>query len=183
MKQKFFSRWFAIGMIAAALVMIGCSKDNKNDEPTPPPLNAVMIDGETRSIVSVQTDKGKLDKNRYEIDVYLGEDEYIKIFADYENHDGKVIDLTEKESEHGGQYWSVEYKKAGKYVCVGYGEPDEVGTPVFQSGTLYIKRLDDANGQPVFEIKLENGKVENSYGDGKEHTISLYYKGKLRLHK
>ncbi|WGU68778.1 hypothetical protein QIU18_11485 [Capnocytophaga canimorsus] len=77
--------------------------------------------------------------------------------------------------------WNI--KKAGKYVCVGYGEPDEVGTPVFQSGTLYIKRLDDANGQPVFEIKLENGKVENSYGDGKEHTISLYYKGKLELFK
>ncbi|MFJ1425043.1 hypothetical protein ACILFS_01845 [Capnocytophaga canimorsus] len=181
MKQNFFSRWFAIGMIAAALVMTGCSKDDKNDEPKL--NNAVRIDGETKPIVSVQTDKGKLDKNRYEIDVYLGEDEYIKIFADYENHDGKVIDLTEKESEHEGQYWSVEYKKAGKYVCVGYGEPDEVGTPVFQSGTLYIKRLDDANGQPVFEIKLENGKVENSYGDGKEHTISLYYKGKLRLHK
>ncbi|CEN51093.1 conserved exported hypothetical protein [Capnocytophaga canimorsus] len=51
MKQN-FSRWFAIGMIATALVMIGCSKDdkdNKNDEPAPPPPNAVMIDGEAKT--------------------------------------------------------------------------------------------------------------------------------------
>ncbi|CEN50676.1 conserved exported hypothetical protein [Capnocytophaga canimorsus] len=57
MKQKFFSRWFAIGMIATALVMIGCSKDdkdNKNDEPAPPPPNAVMIDGEAKPITELK---------------------------------------------------------------------------------------------------------------------------------
>ncbi|MFK8274040.1 hypothetical protein ACI76X_11350, partial [Capnocytophaga canimorsus] len=58
MKQKFFSRWFAIGMIAAALVMTGCSKDDKNDEPKL--NNAVRIDGETKSIVGTKIYENRL---------------------------------------------------------------------------------------------------------------------------
>ncbi|VEJ19295.1 Ig-like domain-containing protein [Capnocytophaga canimorsus] len=46
MKQNFFSRWFVIGMIAAALVMTGCSKDDK-DEPAP---EHIAITGVTLSI-------------------------------------------------------------------------------------------------------------------------------------
>ncbi|CEN52592.1 conserved hypothetical protein [Capnocytophaga canimorsus] len=73
--------------------------------------------------------------------------------------------------------------ESGETILDTFADPDQQNYPVFQSGTLYIKRLDDANGQPVFEIKLENGKVkgEEEYGDGKEHTIRLYYAGKLEL--
>ncbi len=48
-----------------------------------------------------------------------------------------------------------------------------------------MKRLSgDVNGKPVFEIKIENGKVKTEAGycgDGKEHIISLDYKGCMEL--
>ncbi|MFJ1379165.1 hypothetical protein [Capnocytophaga canimorsus] len=178
MKQKFFSRWFAIGMIATALVM-SCSKDNK-DEPTL--NNVVMIDGQTRSILSAEITKDDLDKKNYYIGIFWAEGEYIEIFADYENHDGKVIDLTKKEPEREGWYWGVRYHKSKEIIFNADADPTE-SYPVFQSGTLYLKRLADADEQPVFEIELKNGKVkgEGKYGDGKEHTINFHYKGKLEL--
>ncbi|CEN52586.1 hypothetical protein CCAN11_2480016 [Capnocytophaga canimorsus] len=92
--------------------------------------------------------------------------------------------LLKKRSPKRGWYWRVEYSKSGEIIFDAYAHPDTF-YPVFQSGTLYIKRLDDADGQPVFEIELKNGKVkgEEEYGDGEEHTIRLYYAGKLELGK
>ncbi|AEK24262.1 Conserved hypothetical protein [Capnocytophaga canimorsus Cc5] len=181
MKQNFFSRWFAIGMIAAALVMIGCSKDDKNDEPKL--NNAVRIDGETKPIVKVKIDESDLAENNYDMFIYLSESEYIQIQAAKQHHDSQTTDLTKKEPKR-GWYWRVEYSKSGEIIFDAYAHPDTF-YPVFQSGTLYIKRLDDADGQPVFEIELKNGKVkgEEEYGDGEEHTIRLYYAGKLELGK
>ncbi|GJQ04715.1 hypothetical protein [Capnocytophaga canimorsus] len=181
MKQNFFSRWFAIGMIAAALVMTGCSKDDKNDEPQL--NNTVRIDGETKPIIRARINEGPLDGNNYGMFIiYLSESEYVRIGSE-QHHDGQTIDLTKKEPERDGWYWSVEYVKSGKIIFDTYADPNQQSHPVFQSGTLYIKRLDDVDGYPVFEIELKNGKVkgEEGYGDGKEHTISLYYKGKLEL--
>ncbi|AEK24268.1 hypothetical protein [Capnocytophaga canimorsus] len=181
MKQKFFSRWFAIGMIATALVMIGCSKDdkdNKNDEPAPPPPNAVMIDGEAKPITELKI--GSDLEVYYEIYIEL-ESELIRIIGEKEYHESKIIDLTQKEPENRSRYWSVQYHKSEEVIFNTFSSPGPY--PVFQSGTLYLKRLADIDGQPVFEIELKNGKVkaEGRYGDGKEHTISLYYKGKLEL--
>ncbi|GJQ04714.1 hypothetical protein [Capnocytophaga canimorsus] len=179
MKQKFFSRWFAIGMIATALVMTGCSKDDKNDEPKL--NNAVRIDGQTKPIVKAKIDKSDLAENNYDIYILLSEGEYVRIMGSKQHHDGQTTDLTKKEPKR-GWYWSVEYSKSGEIIFDAYAQPDTF-YPVFQSGTLYLKRLADVDGQPVFEIELKNGKVkgEGDYGDGKEHTISLYYKGKLEL--
>ncbi|MFJ1401498.1 hypothetical protein [Capnocytophaga canimorsus] len=181
MKQKFFSRWFAIGMIATALVMIGCSKDDKNDEPQL--NNAVRIDGETKPIIGARIKEGPLAGNNYDIYILLSEGEYVCIMGSKQHHDGQTTDLTKKEPKREGWYWAVEYSKSGEIIFDAYAHPDTF-YPVFQkSGTLYLKRLADADGQPVFEIELKNGKVkgEGDYGDGKEHTISLYYKGKLEL--
>ncbi|MFJ1379166.1 hypothetical protein [Capnocytophaga canimorsus] len=181
MKQKFFSRWFAIGMIAAALVMTGCSKDDKNNEPKL--NNAVRIDGETKPIIGARIKEGPLDGNNYGMFIiYLSESEYVRIGSE-QHHEGQTIDLTKKEPERDGWYWDVEYVKSGKIIFDTYADPNQQSYPVFQSGTLYLKRLDDVDGQLVFEIELKNGKVkgEGDYGDGKEHTISLYYKGKLEL--
>ncbi|AEK24269.1 Conserved hypothetical protein [Capnocytophaga canimorsus Cc5] len=179
MKQKFFSRWFAIGMIAAALVMIGCSKDDKNDEPQL--NNAVMIDGEIKPIVKARIHKDHLDDNNYDMFIYLSQSEGVQIRGTKRHHEDKIIDLTKKEPERDGWYWSVEYYKS-EIIFATYGVPT-VNNPVFQSGTLYLKRLADADEQPVFEIELKNGKVkgEGKYGDGKEHTINFHYKGKLEL--
>ncbi|MFJ1430312.1 hypothetical protein ACILE2_05840 [Capnocytophaga canimorsus] len=180
MKQKIFSRWFAIGMIAAALVMTGCSKDDKNDEPKL--NNAVMIDGETKPIIGARINEGHLAKNNYDMFIYLSEKEGFVIQAAKQHHDSQTTDLTKKEPKRDGWYWSVEYKKSKKIIFHTYAGTDSY-LPVFQSGTLYLKRLDDADGQPVFEIELKNGKVkgEGKYGDGKEHTINFHYKGKLEL--
>ncbi|WP_404811589.1 hypothetical protein ACIRNY_06705 [Capnocytophaga canimorsus] len=181
MKQKFFSRWFAIGMIAAALVMTGCSKDDKNNEPKL--NNAVRIDGETKPIIGARIKEGPLDGNNYGMFIiYLSESEYVRIGSE-QHHEGQTIDLTKKEPKREGWYWSVEYYESGETILDTFADPNQQSHPVFQSGTLYIKRLDDADGQLVFEIELKNGKVkgEEGYGDGKEHTISLYYKGKLEL--
>ncbi|MFJ1401499.1 hypothetical protein [Capnocytophaga canimorsus] len=182
MKQNFFSRWFAIGMIATALVMTGCSKDDKNDEPAPPPPNAVRIDGETKPIVDAKIYKDRLDGNNYSVHIYLSESELIYIEGAKQHHEGKIINLSKKEFEHEGWYWDVVYRKSGEIIFATLADPTQ-SYPVFQSGTLYLKRLADADEQPVFEIELKNGKVkgEGRYGDGKEHTISLYYKGKLEL--
>ncbi|MFJ1381413.1 hypothetical protein [Capnocytophaga canimorsus] len=182
MKRKFFSRWFAIGMIAAALVMTGCSKDDKNDEPKL--NNAVRIDGETKSIVGTKIYENRLAENNYDMFIYLSESEYVRIIGSNQHHEGQTIDLIKKEPKRDGGYWSVEYAKSGKIIFDTYSRPDRYH-PVFQSGTLYVKRLADVDGQPVFEIELKNGKVkgEGDYGDGKEHTISFHYKGKLELFK
>ncbi|WP_212900283.1 hypothetical protein [Capnocytophaga canimorsus] len=182
MRFNFFSRWFAIGMIAAALVMTGCSKDDKNDEPKL--NNAVMIDGETKPVVEVKIDKSDLAENNYIMHIYLSESEYIQIEGVKQHHEGKIIDLTKKEPKRDGWYWTVGYYKSGEIIFDTYAEPG-VSNPVFQSGTLYVKRLADVDGQPVFEIELKNGKVkaEGVYGDGKEHTINFHYKGKLELVK
>ncbi|MFJ1434288.1 hypothetical protein ACILFN_02925 [Capnocytophaga canimorsus] len=86
MKQKFFSRWFAIGMIATALVMIGCSKDDKNDEPQL--NNTVRIDGETKPIVKAKIDKSDLAENNYDIYILLPESEIIQIQGSKQHHEG-----------------------------------------------------------------------------------------------
>ncbi|MFJ1427964.1 hypothetical protein ACILD6_05075 [Capnocytophaga canimorsus] len=182
MKQKFFSRWFAIGMIAAALVM-SCSKDDKNDEPKL--NNAVRIDGETKPIVKAKINKSDSDDNNYDMFIYLSEKEGFVIHVAKQHHEGQTIDLTKKEPKRdGGWYWAVGYYKSEEIIFTAYAEPG-VSDPVFQSGTLYLKRLDDVDEQPVFEIELKNGKIkaEGRYGDGKEHTISFHYKGKLELFK
>ncbi|MFJ1425035.1 hypothetical protein ACILFS_01805 [Capnocytophaga canimorsus] len=183
MRFNFFSRWFAIGMIAAALVMIGCSKDDKNDEPKL--NNAVMIDGETKPIIGARINEDRLAENNYDMFIYLSEKEGFVIQVAKQHHEGQTIDLTKKEPKRDGGYWYVGYYKPGEIIFGTYADPNKQSYPVFQSGTLYVKRLADVDGQPVFEIELKNGKIkaEGRYGDGKEHTISLYYKGKLELFK
>ncbi|MFJ1434294.1 hypothetical protein ACILFN_02955 [Capnocytophaga canimorsus] len=183
MRFNFFSRWFAIGVIAAALVMIGCSKDDKNDEPKL--NNAVMIDGETKPIIGARINEDRLAENNYDMFIYLSEKEGFVIHVAKQHHEGQTINLTKKEPERdGGGYWYVGYYKSEETIFDAYAAPG-ASAPVFQSGTLYLKRLDDVDGYPVFEIELKNGKIkaEGRYGDGKEHTISFHYKGKLELFK
>ncbi|MFJ1352499.1 hypothetical protein ACILDV_00085 [Capnocytophaga canimorsus] len=183
MRFNFFSRWFAIGVIAAALVMIGCSKDDKNDEPKL--NNAVMIDGETKPIIGARINEDRLAENNYDMFIYLSEKEGFVIQVAKQHHEGQTINLTKKEPKRDGGYWYVGYYKPGEIIFGTYADPNKQSYPVFQSGTLYVKRLADVDGQPVFEIELKNGKVkaEGKSGDGKEHTISFHYKGKLELFK
>lgn len=112
----------------------------------------------------------------YQIILFFSENEneYINITLKKED-DGKNIDLTKNETEG----WSVEYNNSeGKTVFVSV--PDNSDYVLFKSGTLYVKRAGETMD---FEIKLENGKIQDTINgtDDKEHTVSLLYKGKLEL--
>ncbi len=149
--------------------------------------NSLVIDGETTSFFRVGIDKSDLSEGKYDIYFTLDKDtpsspSYVEIMAEKKYHDGVTVDLTKKEPEHTGWYWAVEYCNLGKRIFTAFAKPD-VPYVVFQSGTLYVKRLsDNADGKPVFEIRLANGKIVDNYdGDGLEHTISLHYTGPLDL--
>lgn len=165
-----------------SLTLASCGDD---DDKISIPANNVVIDGITKPIISAKINKNKLNKdNNYDIYLILSEErkEFIQIMASKNHHDGKVIDLTSKEGKHGGWYWSVEYYNNNEKIFDTYGE--EISSyPVFISGTLYVKRLDDINGKPVVKIVLINGKVkgEGEYGDGKEHTIAINWESVLEL--
>lgn len=140
----------------------------------------IILDGVTMPITDTGIDEYDLNVGYYNIVLFVTETKGVKIMADKAYHDGNTIDLTKKEPKHDdGWYWSVECYNPNLIIDT-YGEP---GTPypVFMSGTLSVKYLGSEDGKPVFEIVLKNGKVkcEGEYGDGKEHTISLNYKGTL----
>lgn len=148
---------------------------------TPDFTNTITLDGVTMLIIDAGIDEDEFNEGNYDIVLFVSEDKGIKIMAGKEPHDGKTIDLTKKEPEHDEWYWSVECYNP-ELIFDTYGEP-KTSYPVFMSGTLYVKLLGSEGGKPVFEIVLKNGKVkgEGEYGDGKEHTVSLNFKGSMRF--
>ena len=177
-KWQRFTLLATIMLLAAPVFLSSCDND---DDPKVP--NSVTIDGIQRTILKAGIDKSDLQEDgNYDIVLFWGANEGVKIMASHVYHNGKLIDLTKKEPEHDGWYWAVEAYMPNCIIDT-YAEPG-TSYPVFQSGTLYLKRLsDDSDGNPVFEIKLVDGKVKGTgeYGDGKEHTISLYYKGSMEF--
>ena len=169
--------------LAAAMMMsmafTACSSDD--DDVVPTFTNTIVLDGVSMPITDAGIDEDEFNEGNYEIVLFVSEDKGIKILAGKEPHDGKTIDLTKKEPEHDGWYWSVEGYNPERIFDT-YGEP-KTSYPVFMSGTLYVKLLGSEGGKPVFEIVLKNGKVkgEGEYGDGKEHTVSLNFKGSMRF--
>ncbi len=143
--------------------------------------NHMIIDGMESPILMAGFDEDDFNEGHYNIILFLSDVVGVKIMADKAHHDGRTIDLTQKEPEHDGWYWSVECYLP-ELIFDTYGEPN-TSYPVFISGTLYVKHIGTSNGKPVFEILIENGKVkgEGEYGDGKIHTIELHYKGELSL--
>ena len=143
--------------------------------------NSMIIDGMESPILMAGIDEEDFNEGHYNIILFLSDVVGVEIMADKAHHDGITIDLTQKEPEHDGWYWSVECYLP-KLIFDTYGEPN-TSYPVFISGTLYVKHIGTSNGKPVFEILIENGKVkgEGEYGDGKIHTIELHYKGELSL--
>ena len=141
--------------------------------------NSVVLDGETLTIVRAAIDKSDLEEdNFYDIYFFFSEenDKFIEIMANGQLHDGKTLDLTKKEDEHAGWFWSVEMRTP-QILFQTFAKP---GTdyPVFLSGTLLVKRIGTGT---EFEVTLKDGKVKGygTFGDGLEHTISLNYKGTL----
>ena len=178
-RQTIFASAAKAAFALAAVVMMStvftsCSKDN--DEPKPEPkANTVTIDGAERPIVKAEY--ADMDDGDYCLDLYASDDDnkMVEIQLNKDLHiTGSPIDLTKKEKEHDGKwYWSVDYYKPGDTKLINtFGEPGS-STPVFTTGTLTIS----GSPESTLNIKLENGRVKST--DGKEHTITLSYSGKM----
>ena len=178
--KKFFANVASKALALAAVVMMmsaaftACS--SSNDEPTTTPESStVTLDGKEKPIVAAEYDDN--GKGNYILFLYLSANkkERVKICLNKDLHmTGSPVNLAEKEKKHDGKwYWMVEYNKPdGTTLIYTWGGPRKED-PVFKTGTLTVTG-DPATG---ITIKLENGRVKGT--DGKEHTITLSYKGKM----
>ena len=151
--------------------------EKKKDTPQPEPkANTVTLDGTNKPIVKAKyDDRGK---GNYWLYLYLSANgkERVKFELNKDLHiTGNPINLTKREEKHDGKwYWGVDYYKPDDTKLIyTYGGPDVTTYPVFTTGTLTV------SGSPkgTINIKLENGRVKGT--DGKEHTITLNYNGKM----
>lgn len=177
--NHFFASMAAKALALAAAVTMGmgftaCSSDD-DDTPQPPTItNAATVDGKTMPIAAATyKDNGN---GNFTVYLQLSDGSYFDIEGNTAKHIGKTIDLTKKEGkkEPGVFCWYVEYRKDGKTLFEPFGGIN--GTDdVFTTGTLRI------DGNPVggeTTISLKNGKVTDPFdGDGKEHTVSIDWKG------
>ena len=189
-KKTFFAKAASKALALAATVMMmsaaftACSSSNNDDDggggtpplPKPTGTGTVTLDGEEKPILMAEY-KDKADGN-YILYFYLSDDHKEKVIMQL-NKDlhmtGHAFNLTEREKEHAGFCWAVEYYKPDGTILIDtYGAPGEDDYPVFKIGTL------TASGSPesTINIRLENGRVKGT--DGKEHTLVLSYSGPIR---
>ena len=178
-KKFFASAAKAAFALAAAMMMstafTSCSKDN-DDKPEPKFTNTVTIDGVEKPIVKAEY-KDMLNGN-YALYLYLSADgkERVRFELNKDLHmSGSPVDLTKRGKGQGFEcYWMVEYYKSdGTQLIDPYGAPGEDDYPVFTTGTLTVSGSFDG----TINIKLENGRVKGK--DGKEHTLTISYSGKI----
>ena len=178
--KKFFASAAKTAFALAAAMMMStaftsCSKDN-DDKPEPKFINTVTIDGVEKPIVKAEY-KDMLNGN-YALYLYLSADgkERVRFELNKDLHmSGSPVDLTKRGKGQGFEcYWMVEYYKSdGTQLIDSYGAPGEDDYPVFTTGTLTVSGSFDG----TINIKLENGRVKGK--DGKEHTLTISYSGKI----
>lgn len=178
-KKFFASAAKAAFALAAAMMMstafTSCSKDN-DDKPEPKFTNTVTIDGVEKAILKAEYEDN-LNGN-YALYLYLSADgkERVRFELNKDLHmSGSPVDLTKRGKGQGFEcYWMVEYYKSdGTQLIDSYGAPGEDDYPVFTTGTLTVSGSFDG----TINIKLENGRVKGK--DGKEHTLTISYSGKI----
>ena len=187
MKQNnFFANAASKALALAAAVMMSlafaaCGSDNNDDgggktPDTPEPkAQTVTLDGKEKPIVAAEYEDGT--SGNYSLYLYLSSDrkERVEFQLNKDLHmTGKPIDLTKKEKEHDGKwYWVADYHNPDNSLFTNtHGGPDS-NSDLYLTGTLTVTG-DPATG---ITIKLENGRVKGT--DGKEHTITLSYSGKM----
>lgn len=176
MAKTVFGKTAARAALSIATVLLltlsfnSCNKDkNKKQEA---PTKVFTIDGIKKQIVKAILNKTELEKDNYDIYLYINKDEYVNIELKKAD-DGKNIDLTKDDTEG----WAVQYTTKEENIFLAI--PKNSDYVLFLSGNLYVKR---AGETMEFEVKLENGKIkDDKNGTNKEHTVSLYYKGNLEL--
>ncbi|MFJ1330012.1 leucine-rich repeat domain-containing protein [Capnocytophaga canimorsus] len=124
MKRNFFSRWFAIGMIAAALVMTSCSKDdNEGETPKPEkPLGGAVINKEAAKdgYMIFITSRNKGEKIYFGIDAK--EEDQANVWVDLNNNGQKE----EGEDVSPDTFGSEKYFKVDSQTIVVYGKVTEI---------------------------------------------------------
>ena len=178
--KKFFASAAKAAFALATVVMMSAaftSCSSSNDEPTTKPkANTVTIDGVEKPIVKAEY-KDMLNGN-YVLYLYLSADgkERVRFELNKDLHmSGSPVDLTKRGKGQGFEcYWMVEYYKSdGTKLIDSYGAPGEDDYPIFTTGTLTVSGSFDG----TINIKLENGHVKGK--DGKEHTLTISYSGKM----
>ena len=156
-------------------VFTACSKDNDDDNPPAPKTQIVVLDDVEKPIVKAEyRDQGK---GNYYLNLYLSADrkEKVEFQLNKDLHmSGSPVNLAEKEKKHDGKwYWVVYYYKPdGTILIETYADPDS-SDPVFTTGMLTVSGSPDG----TINIKLENGSVKGE--DGKDHTFTVSYSGKM----
>ena len=157
-------------------VFTACSKDNDDDNPPAPKTQIVVLDGVEKPIVKAEyEDEGK---GNYSLYLYLSADgeEMVMFQLNKDLHmSGSPVNLTKKEEKHDEKwYWVVEYYKPDDTTLIEtYADPDAPDVPVFTTGTLTIS----GSPESTINIRLENGRVKGK--DGKDHTFTVSYSGKM----
>lgn len=174
---------FTATVLLLILSFNSCTKDKDKINAQEHPKNTFIIDEGKKPVLKAAIGKEELDNKFYNITLYFSENEkdFVLIQLSKNPHDGKIIDLTKKDEKiHDKQwFWSVQYNNQDNSIFYAFGNPSYQEHCIFQNGTLYVKRTGETT---EFEIKLENGKIkDDKNGDGKEHTVSLHYKGNLEL--
>ena len=188
-RNNFFANVASKALALATTVMMSvaftaCSSSNNDDDggggtpplPKPTGTGTVTLDDAEKPILMAEY-TAKADGN-YILYFYLSDDHKEKVIMQL-NKDlhmsGSPVVLIEREKEHAGFCWAVEYYKPDGTILIDtYGAPGEDDYPVFKIGTL------TASGSPesTINIRLENGRVKGT--DDKEHTLVLSYSGPIR---
>lgn len=186
--KHFFANATSKALALAAAVMMSlafaaCGSDNNDDgggkTPEPTGTGTVTVDGVEKPIVKAKYTAGTGEyEGNYWLFLFLSADgkERVNIYLNkYLHMIGNPVDLTEKEGEHDeGEYWIINYYDADDELIIHTWADPHNSDPVFKTGTLAV------SGSPkgTIDIKLKNGSVKGE--DGKEHTFTISYSGKMR---
>lgn len=166
--------------VTMSMAFTACSGDDKIT-PTPPETilnNSIMLDGKVMPVVSAEYEKNGTAQGAFRLYLNLTQDgkTYVMFTGNTALHIGKDINLATKESGEAHANWVVGYMDGNTdgWLFQTNGSPSATNPP-FTTGTL---RMD---GNPLggeVSVSLKNGKItDNKNGDGKEHTISISWKG------
>ena len=178
---SFFASCAKAAFALAAVVMMSavftsCSKDSDDDNLPEPKAQTVTFDGTEMKIKKAILNH--VVKETYWLGLELEDGKEatdVLISLKPSKHNGKQINLTEQKTEDESDGWSVTVLKGSKWLCCGQETKKDLYK--FSSGTMYL------NVNPVtmeVEVQLTGGKIKTTaeyFGDGKEHTLAISYKG------
>ena len=155
-------------MAVVIVLAVSCKQD------TPTNNNLLVVDGGSMNIVEASICQNDLDNDHFYIKLCLPDQSWMRIVLDGKTHFGKTIDLSQNDApDLWLWYWSIEYFNIDLGVSINSDGNPSSTLPPFTRGTLFSERLPDKNGNPVLHLELNDGEYDG-------HTISLYFKGKVK---